>query len=64
MCTLYWDNKLTPTLRDVCRSEEHLTVVMGDFMELTLFGVPGYEKRTNKACRAFIARLNSELLHE
>ena len=76
VCTLHWDSKLIPTLHDVRRLEERLTVVVGDSMKVKLLGVPAYEKGRYQrscgscgcgfscGCGANIARLTSDLLQK
>ncbi|CAK6965885.1 uncharacterized protein LOC117544294 [Scomber scombrus] len=58
------EGKLTPKLSNVRQLEERLTVVVGDAERLKLLGVPAYEKQTNEACGAIIARLTCKLLQD
>ncbi|KAL7394860.1 hypothetical protein ABVT39_005592 [Epinephelus coioides] len=64
LCTLHWDSKLTPMLSNVRQLEERLTVVVGDAERLKLLCVPAYEKQSNEACGAIIARLTCKLLQD
>lgn len=61
-CTLHWDSKLTATLTDQCKTEERLTVVVGDNKHLKLLGVPSYKKTSSQRVGTVIADKTTELL--
>ena len=64
LCTLHWDGKLTPTLKNARVTEERMTVVVGDASQLKLLGVPSYFKPSDKSCGEIIAELTMKLMTE
>ena len=64
LCTLHWDGKLTPTLTNNRVTEERMTVVVGDALQLKLLGVPSYFKGTDQSVGEIIAKLTMNLMIE
>jgi len=48
LATLHWDSKLMSSLTNRNVTQERLTVVVGDALELKLLGVPAYEPGTDR----------------
>ena len=64
LCTLHWDTKLMPTLKNQHVTEERVTVIVSDSTQLKLLGVPGCTKATDQTCGAIIADLTVKLTDE
>ena len=61
MATLDWDSKLMPALSNQIILEEHLTVVVGNALELKLLGVPAYKPGTDRKSGDIIADITIDL---
>ena len=64
LCTLHWDGKLMPTLRNNRLQTERLSVTAGDADELKLLGVPSYMKGSDESCGSIIADLTFQLTEQ
>ena len=64
LCTLHWDGKLTPTLTNHWITEERLTVIAGDSVQLELLGVPSYTKAADQSTSTIIAEVTMNLMEK
>lgn len=62
LATLHWDSKLMSSLENRNISEERLTVVVGNSVELKILGVPAYQPGTDRKSGDIIADLTVDLL--
>lgn len=58
--TLHWGSKLSKTLSTQYKTEERLTIVVGDVNQQKILGVPAYPQGTGRKCGSIIA----DLIHE
>jgi len=64
LCTLHWDGKLSGALHNPLQTEERLTVLVGDTLQMKLLGVPSYKKATDQTTGSLIADLTMKLMTE
>jgi len=60
--TLHWDTKLATALSNKYKTEERLTIVVGNVQQQKILAVPAYPQGTDRKCGSIIADLIYEQL--